>query len=595
MASPTFDANAIGCPDEYVPGAEYAGGEKVAVGNLVYECAAEFAAFCPLRTPGEVPEDEAWVLMGPCTGTIAPTAGPTFDPDAPGCPPEFVAGTPYGGGDKVAVGTIVYECSAAASAHCPHRTPGELADDDAWTEVGPCTGTVGPTSSPTFDPDTPGCPDEYVEGTAYAAGDKVAFENFAYECTETYAEHCPHRSPNHVAGEEAWFELGACTGSMAPTSSPTFDANAPGCPDEYVAGTAYEEGDKVSVGNTVYSCQGDFAITCRQYGPEDYGGSQGWTDLGSCTGTIAPTSSPTFDPDTPGCPGEYDDTLAYVAGDKVSVDNTVYECISGGNSAYCVVFGPIDAGGHLGWNKIGPCVGSLPPTAAPTFDADAPGCPPEYVAGTPYVGGDKVAVDDRVVYRCDRLHEAHCPHRIPGASSPGDDDAWIRLGVCTGTLAPTASPALDPNSPGCPDPYNPAIAYGKGDKVAVDGSRAYMCKRDDDAAFCNAGPRYAPGTGLYSDVAWVWLGSCVGTLAPTAAPTVDLEAPGCPEEYSSAAKYEGGDKVLVGGLVYVCKWDEYGAYCNAGPMFAPGGDNSDLGWIKMGSCRGSLAPVASPL
>mmetsp|Transcript_22256 Transcript_22256/g.44750 ORF Transcript_22256/g.44750 Transcript_22256/m.44750 type:complete len:267 (-) Transcript_22256:291-1091(-) len=185
------------------------------------------------------------------------------------------------------------------------------------------------------------------------------------------------------------------------------------------------------------------------------------------------------------------------------------------------------------------------------------------------------------------------PHCDPGELA--DDDAWTEVGPCTGTVGPTSSPTFDPDTPGCPDPYSPAIAYGKGDKVAVDGSRAYMCKRDDDAAFCNAGPRYAPGTGLYSDVAWVWLGSCVGTLAPTAAPTVDLEAPGCPEEYSSAAKYEGGDKVLVGGLVYVCKWDEYGAYCNAGPMFAPGGDNSDLGWIKMGSCRGSLAPVASPL
>ncbi|KAL7463049.1 hypothetical protein ACHAXS_003425 [Conticribra weissflogii] len=592
-ASPTFDANAMGCPPEHVEGTEYRGGDKVAVGNMVYECSEEFAAFCPLRIPGKVPQDEAWVKMGPCTGTIAPTASPTFDPDTPGCPPEFVLGTPYEGGDKVTVGSIVYECSADAFSHCPNRTPGTLAEDEAWIKVGPCTGTIAPTSSPTFDPDTPGCPPAYVEGTVYVAGDKVTVGNFAYECTETYAKHCPYRSPNHVAGEEAWFKLGACTGTIAPTSSPTFDPNTPGCPEPYVAGTAYEDGDKVSIGSKVYLCEGDFAITCKQYGPEDHGGSQGWTKLGSCTGTIAPTSSPTFDPDTPGCPEPYDDTLAYIAGDKVSVENAVYECISGGNSAYCVVFGPTDNGGQLGWNKVGPCFGSLPPTASPTFSPDTPGCPPEHVAGTPYKGGDKVTVDGHVVYQCDELHQAHCPNRTPGALA--GDESWVKLGVCTGTIAPTASPTVDPDSPGCPDDYSPATAYGKGDKVTVDGTTVYMCKLDDNAAFCNAGPMFAPGTGMHSDVAWVNMGSCLGTIAPTSAPTIDPEAPGCPTGYSAAAKYEGGDKVLVEGLVYMCKLDEYGAYCNAGPVYAPGGSNSDLGWIKMGSCQGTLAPVASPV
>jgi len=226
----------------------------------------------------------------------------------------------------------------------------------------------------------------------------------------------------------------------------------------------------------------------------------------------------------------------------------------------------------------------------------SPGCPPEYVPGTPYDEGDQVAIDGIRAYECTSPFHSFC--RQFGPEHQGGSQAWTDLGSCTGDIAPTSPPTFSPDTPGCPDPYDPSgtPAYQAGDRVSVDGNRAYACKSGNYGAFCNAGSIYAPG-GPYSNLGWDDLGSCHGTLDPTFAPTVDPLAPPCPPEYSPSTAYGGGDEVAAKGIAYMCKMDAYSAFCNAGSIYAPGGTYSNLGWERVGSCRYSSAssPAVSSL
>eukprot|EP00985_Skeletonema_marinoi_P021296 scaffold12968_cov152-Skeletonema_marinoi.AAC.1 len=85
----------------------------------IYECKAWPASdhcgtgtdvYSPLNTDkqcnGEVCWPIAWTYIKGCTGTITPTATPTFDPaNVEGCPDEYKynGGTEYEEGDKVSV------------------------------------------------------------------------------------------------------------------------------------------------------------------------------------------------------------------------------------------------------------------------------------------------------------------------------------------------------------------------------------------------------------------------------------------------------------------------------------------------------------
>lgn len=84
-------------------------------------------------------------------------------------------------------------------------------------------------------------------------------------------------------------------------------------------------------------------------------------------------------------------------------------------------------------------------------------------------------------------------------------------------------------------------------------------------------------------------------MKPTSAPTINPKAPGCPESYDPKVSYSAGMDVEQDNIIYSCRnWPE-GGYCNAGPNFAPGSKNSNFGWIKVGSCDGTLTPTASPV
>jgi len=191
---------------------------------------------------------------------------------------------------------------------------------DAWTVVGYCSGSAGPTASPSIDPEDSigACPDKWTKGdnTFYEEGDKVAvivsttpLRQVAFQCKPwPYSGHCGQFAPLTLGGDLGWILAGSCDGSAGPTASPTFDELEvlDGCPAEYSASTTdYEAGDQVSViisttpkrtlmyecrtwPNTGYCNQVGFSPAVTKF---DY---MGWELLGACSGTIAPTVSPTL-------------------------------------------------------------------------------------------------------------------------------------------------------------------------------------------------------------------------------------------------------------------------------------------------------------
>lgn len=143
--------------------------------------------------------------------------------------------------------------------------------------------------------------------------------------------------------EYAWTELGSCTGTLAPTDSPSFEhlQDVGGCPDEYASSSKYEEGDKVSKDGFVYACKGwPMSQHCSQAGYQpgvDVGGIEYWTEawsiFGYCSGTIAPTTSPNYASleDLDGCPESWKiknqaDGDSYAEGDRVSNQRLVFQC-----------------------------------------------------------------------------------------------------------------------------------------------------------------------------------------------------------------------------------------------------------------------------
>ena len=278
---------------------------------------------------------------------------------------------------------------------------------------------------------------------------------------------------------------------------------------------------------------------------------------------------------------------------------------------YCGQYEP----GHwskLGWKLLGYCSGTIAPTASPAFTAltDHSGCPSEYVSGgSNYEAGDKVSVPltntHSIVYQCSTdVHEAGWCNQ----NEPGTEHGWKVIAYCDGTIAPTGSPvftALSDHS-GCPSEYvSGGSNYEAGDKVSVPLSSThsivYQCSTDvHEAQWCN---QYEPGN--EHKLGWKVIAYCDGTIAPTGSPaftSLTQVGSGCPNGYNSATTYEAGDVVslVVSGspndrvVVYECKSWPSGAYCNAGPDYAPDSANVNYGWTLKGYCDGTIAPTTSP-
>jgi len=557
--------------------------------------------------------NNSWKVEGQCktTGTSYPYV-PLTGTD--GCPAEWESGRAYQIGDVVSENETVYACKD--NGWCKLTGP-DLFGAGAlyWEATAACEGTVSPTAAPTFDTPNAGCPDEYDSSVAYGPGDKIAVvrkdgQIVVYQCKSwPDGEFCkqeiysPESTSLACGGEKcwskAWVRVGGCEGTYSPTAAPTFDT-AGGCPEEYVAGTPYEAGDKVSIIGTgetqgkIYQCQGwPNAGHCSTdaykpgSGGQTYNGvplwKSAWTYVGGCEGTISPTSSPTFSGTLGGCPEEYDAGTPYQPGDKVSVTNQdgmgkIYKCKGWPEGGQCVKEayrpGGSAEGGVPGtklwttaWSYVGGCTGTISPTGAPNF-VTTYGCPEEYVAGTEYEEGDKVSIigtgeTQGKIYKCKGWpNTGYCANDAyrPGPGGASHDGvplwktAWTYVGGCEGTISPTTSPMFNRLSQwegdGCPQEYVPNnSAYGPGDFVSVpkNGDNTlgivYQCKMAMTSPWCQL-EGYAPGTSN-GPQAWEKVGYCEGTMSPTAAPTAFTGV--CQYKYKIPTSTSGEFVVLQAG------------------------------------------------
>ena len=359
-AAPTFDpVNIGGCPEQYDPSTNYVEGDKVSIRGAG-------------ETYGKIYQCKSWPSAGYCVME------------------EYKPGP----GGEISNGKPLWQT--------------------AWTYVGGCTGSNSPTSSPTFDPaGLVGCPEEYHVSTGYVDGDKVSIKGDddsygkIYQCKPwpssgycAMGEYKPGPGGNVIGGkplwQSAWTYVGGCAGTNSPTASPTFEIVL-GCPEEYDPDTYYEEGDRVSITaadkshSKIYKCRPWPQTTfcnIERYKPGPDGEVRGgepvwqeaWTYEGGCEGTIAPTQAPIFrsirEWKMEGCPMAYvPNNPDYRGLDYVSVptnsDNTlgvVWQCKDAVTWPWCTLEGyaPGTRYGGDAWERVGHCVGTMSPTAAPT-------------------------------------------------------------------------------------------------------------------------------------------------------------------------------------------------------------------------------------
>jgi hypothetical protein len=199
-----------------------------------------------------------------------------------------------------------------------------------------------------------------------------------FKCTsgsQPSLSHCPTYDPSNAnIAAAAWSDQGVCVGTQplvtpAPTPKPTFAQwSGVGCPKEWREGTSYAGGELAEVDGVAYECSDAFAVStwCGQstYKPGDsLYWQQAWKRLGSCDGTIAPTTSPMYVriADAGGCPEEYSQGESYEEGDKVMKNNIVYKCRSWPNSGWCnnAAYEPGTDIAKDAWDLLGYCDGKI--------------------------------------------------------------------------------------------------------------------------------------------------------------------------------------------------------------------------------------------
>jgi hypothetical protein len=408
--------------------------------------------------------------------------------------------------------------------------------------------------------------------------------------------------------------------SKAPTLKPTPARWASeGCPDKWTSGASYAGGDLVELDGNVYSCStvpgANLWCGSDAYKPGDsVHWETAWTLLGSCEGTIAPTTAPVYVTlaDAGGCPPEFDESTTYEAGDKVEMNGIIYECKSWPESAHCSRAGFEPAGEYSkeAWTVLGHCEGTIAPTTAPVYVtlADAGGCPPEFDESATYEAGDKVEVNG-LVYECKSFPKsAHCSQNGFEPAGEYSKEAWTVLGHCDGTIAPTTSPnfsSLSLVGDGCPKSYDSSTAYEAGDLVSVNAI-VFECKTwSAGGQYCNSGSHFAPGT-ENGKLGWTLKGRCDGTIAPTAAPIAYTPVEKCRwyngtqaitiEVWSAAdiSSYVAGTRVRKGTAIYKCKSYPFSLWCKT-PGYEPEvGEAWEDSWTRAGDCNGQFAPTVSP-
>jgi len=509
-----------------------------------YQCVSNAnSAFCSSigYEPGaglQVHWSIAWTKESEeCSGTVTVTPPPTpavWSQTDSGCPGAYVSGEDYEPAEVVSVveatHTEVYQCAAAPNnLFCGQAgyKPGTLHGKTVWTALGSCSGTIAPTTSPNYVTlqDMGGCPGAWEAGAEYEEYDRASKNGLVFQCAPyPHSGHCgsvgyePMSDDGTVHWKEAWTVVGYCSGTIAPTVAPSFDdANdIGGCPDEWVKGdnTSYEEGDMASITvstnplrQVAYTCKSwPLSGHCGQHAPnsglpDDH---QGWTLSGSCSGTIAPTTSPSFDSNnviTGGCPEDYDENnLSGIEdGDLVSLvvsDNPyrriVYKCKSGAVSAYCNQAAYIPGGqfSSMAWDLMGPCEGTMFPTMTPTnynnADISAPAECEVEAAGSGTV--------KQCYYKKAITTEQSCTCSDPSCPNPNDLSSGCKTDVTEIT---------------CPsvDVYSSSASYEAGDVVRM-GTKKFQCKSWPYVLWCS-NSAYEPllEAGIWSD-AWSEIGDC---------------------------------------------------------------------------------------
>jgi hypothetical protein len=240
-----------GCPSAWSAGDGYKENDKVSVIvsttpllQLVYKCKAwPYSGHCDQYSPINPTGGKlGWEYVGGCKGTITPTSSPTFDPLTMivGCPDHFKSAyTSYHAGDEVTrtvsatpLRQLVYKCNQfPMSLYCNVKAfaPGEQYDYIAWTNIGPCDGTLAPTTAPTAysvsdcsfvkligttPTPTPVLP--WSSTIQYEAGDQVRVGRIKFECKSwpyyLWCHLAAYKPTLEVTGlwTKAWNLAGAC-------------------------------------------------------------------------------------------------------------------------------------------------------------------------------------------------------------------------------------------------------------------------------------------------------------------------------------------------------------------------------------------------
>ncbi len=237
--------NASGCYPTWSSGSAYSSGSRVSATTTVdaktgmtakknFECTSgsePALSHCPNYDPSnEFLAAVAWKDLGVCTG-MATAATPTNKPThtkwtGSGCPDPWVAGSSYEGGEIAEVDGNVYKCSTTPFVNfwCgnPSYKPGDSTYwQEAWTLLGSCTGTIGPSKSSSYMSlkSVGGCPEQYSASTTYEAGDKVTLQvnaaaSLVYEC-KAFPDngYCDQYEPGHWS-KLGWTLKGYCNGEV---------------------------------------------------------------------------------------------------------------------------------------------------------------------------------------------------------------------------------------------------------------------------------------------------------------------------------------------------------------------------------------------
>ncbi|KAL7509263.1 hypothetical protein ACHAXN_006280 [Cyclotella atomus] len=248
--------------------------------------------------------------------------------------------------------------------------------------------------------------------------------------------------------------------SVASSDAPSASPAPTECPDPFSAGITYEEGDMVEKNGIVYQCKtapNSQWCSTSGYEPGSDQSDTAWGVVGYCTGSIAPTKSPSKISNASGCPSAFSSSAKYEAGDKVSVGSgagsaIVYECAASPNDVYCNQYEPGNSL-KLGWEVRGYCDGTYSPNQTPAFqcvvDSERPGdifpvCPGmadgQYCDGDGDCGSSFCACDAGSAF-CDSqsnpCFETHSPTVQTSTYSPTVQKSSYNPTVLTTTYSPT--------------------------------------------------------------------------------------------------------------------------------------------------------------